>query len=108
VTTAAGLVKRFVRRTRRPPRRFPTVSAQSGRAGQALVDTATLDGGTAPTGSITFTLYGPDNPDCSGDGIFHSIVPVTGNGTYSSDEFTVENAGTYTWRATYSGDGNNN
>jgi hypothetical protein len=78
------------------------------RGTQAIHDTATLDGGIAPTGTMTFRLYGPDNDDCSGDAVFTSEVPVDGNGQYTSAEFTPTAAGTYRWRVTYSGDDNNN
>ena len=56
----------------------PTLSTQaSGPAalGEAIHDTATLPGASAPTGSVTFTAYGPDDADCSGTPAF------TGSGT---------------------------
>src|SRR3989449_10610873 len=37
-----------------------------------------------------------------------SSATVSGNGDYSSGPFTATQAGTYHWRASYSGDGNNN
>ncbi|MCA1683937.1 MAG: hypothetical protein LC708_02255, partial [Actinobacteria bacterium] len=75
--------------------------------GGTITDTATLSGGLAPTGTITFTLFGPDNPTCAGTPIFTSTVPVTGNGNYTSGPFTVAAAGSYRWIAAYSGDANN-
>ena len=77
------------------------------RAGQHIYDTADLEGGIAPTGTIAFKLFGPDDPTCSGDGIFPSMVPVHGNGPYNSDPFTPTQAGTYHWVVEYSGDANN-
>ena len=77
------------------------------RAGQQIYDTADLEGGIAPTGTIAFKLFGPDDPTCSGDGIFPSMVPVHGNGPYNSDPFTPTQAGTYRWVVEYSGDDNN-
>ncbi|MCA1683777.1 MAG: hypothetical protein LC708_01415, partial [Actinobacteria bacterium] len=72
--------------------------------GGAVHDTATL-GGTSPTGTITFTLFGPDDATCSGPPAFTSpAVPVTGNGSYESGDFTPTAAGTYRWVAAYSGD----
>src|SRR5437879_13883363 len=44
---------------------------------------------------------------CSGAG-FTTSATVTGNGDYSSGNFTATQAGTYHWRASYSGDPNNN
>ncbi|MFN2606794.1 MAG: beta strand repeat-containing protein, partial [Acidimicrobiales bacterium] len=76
--------------------------------GQAISDTATLTGGTNPTGSITFTAFGPNNATCAGPAVFTSTVTVTGNGTYPSGAFTPTVAGTYRFVASYSGDANNN
>jgi hypothetical protein len=75
--------------------------------GGALSDTATLSGGAAPTGTITFKLYGPNDATCTNAAIFTSTVPVSGNGPYASGSFTPTIAGTYRWIATYSGDPNN-
>ena len=76
--------------------------------GEAISDTATLSGGATPTGTITFTLYGPDDLNCTGAVIFTSAVTVNGNGSYSSTPaFTPTTAGTYRWIANYSGDANN-
>ena len=74
-----------------------------------LTDTATLEGGFNPTGTITFTLFhngGPTPVDTE-------TVTVTGNGTYTTPTgFTLPTTGTvtgtYQWDATYSGDTNNN
>ncbi|MCA1684242.1 MAG: Ig-like domain repeat protein, partial [Actinobacteria bacterium] len=76
--------------------------------GAQVTDTATLAGGSSPTGSITFSLYGPDNPTCSAPPVFVDTAPVAGNGTYTSDPFVPTAAGTYRWVAAYSGDANNN
>src|SRR5436853_408714 len=77
-----------------------------------LKDTADLDGGSNPTGSITFTLVGP-----AGTAVVDTrVVLVTGNGLYSTPTgFTPgvtpsgpDLTGTYQWNATYSGHVNNN
>jgi hypothetical protein len=75
--------------------------------GGSISDTATLSGGVSPTGTITFTLFGPDNATCSGTPIFTSTKAVNGNGDVTSDSYTTTAAGTYRWVARYSGDGNN-
>ncbi|MGH9265025.1 MAG: hypothetical protein ACRD1D_10080, partial [Acidimicrobiales bacterium] len=75
--------------------------------GGQVSDVATLSGGVNPTGTITFTLFGPDNTTCSGTPIFTSTVPVNGNGNYPSEPFTITAAGSYRWIAAYSGDANN-
>ncbi len=78
-------------------------------AGQ-LSDTATLSGRVTPVAgsTVSFTLYGPDDATCAGTPAFTSTVPypVTG-GPVSSASFTPTQAGTYRWRAAYSGDENN-
>jgi uncharacterized repeat protein (TIGR01451 family) len=90
----------------------PTLTAQASAsgfpAGTPIFDFVTLSGGQNPTGTMTFELYGPDNPTCSGPPIFVDQVPVNGNGNYQSDSFTTNAAGTYQWIARYSGDANNN
>ncbi|MCA1683925.1 MAG: Ig-like domain repeat protein, partial [Actinobacteria bacterium] len=73
-----------------------------------VTDTATLSGGFQPTGTITFTLFGPGDPTCAGPPIFTSApVPVNGNGDYVSPPFVITAGGTYQWIAAYSGDDNN-
>src|SRR5947207_2031154 len=76
-----------------------------------LKDTADLEGGSNPTGSITFTLVGPDGTTRSeerrvGDNGNARYSPQTGftpDVTPSGPDLT----GTYQWNATYSGDANN-
>ena len=74
-----------------------------------LTDTATLEGGFNPTGTITFTLFhnGGTTP------VETETVSVTGNGTFTTPTgFTLPTSGTatgtYQWDASYSGDINNN
>ena len=84
-----------------------TVASPSVALGASISDTATLVGGTAPTGSITFNLFGPNDATCTGAVAFTSTVPVNGNGTYTSASFTPVAIGTYRWIANYGGDTNN-
>jgi hypothetical protein len=76
--------------------------------GATVSDTANLAGGSGPTGSIVFNLYGPDDTDCTGTVKFSSTKTAAGNGSYPSDAFTTSAAGTYRWTASYAGDANNN
>ncbi len=62
-------------------------------------DAATLSGGYTPTGTITFNVY--TAPDCSGESLFTSTVPVSGNGVYTSDAFAAAGAGTYYWQVSF-------
>lgn len=72
-----------------------------------LSDQATLDGGESPTGTVTFRLYGPGDTTCTGPAVFTSTVTLTGTSA-ASTAFTPTLAGTYSWVATYNGDGSNN
>jgi hypothetical protein len=89
-------------------KRTPTLSASASLLSLgSIADTATINGAD-PTGSITFSLYGPNNLVCSGAPIFTSVKSVTGSGSYVSDSFAPTAAGTYQWVASYTGDANNN
>lgn len=68
-----------------------------------LADGVSLDN----TGTITFKLFSDDN--CAnqvGGDIAATAATVNANGDYTSDDQTV-GAGTYYWRAFFSGDANN-
>lgn len=89
----------------------PSISTQataSATVGGQISDTATLAGGSSPTGTITFRAYGPNDATCSGAASFTDTEPVAGNGTYTTNPaFTPAQAGTYRWVASYAGDVNN-
>lgn len=88
--------------------------------GQAVTDTATLGGtatqpanpvinttgaaGDPATGTITFTLMGPDN--CTTEAYVSDPVDVEGDGDYTA-QFTPTAPGDYSWVAVYSGDSPN-
>jgi uncharacterized repeat protein (TIGR01451 family) len=83
----------------------------SGSVDDVLNDTAQLSGGSAydGSGSITFNLYGPSDPTCSGTAAYTETVKADHNGRYqtSNTSFEADTAGTWNWTATFSGDGNN-
>ncbi|MBA3489990.1 MAG: Ig-like domain repeat protein, partial [Longispora sp.] len=88
----------------------PTMTTQAvdpAIVGTPISDTATMVGGFGPTGTVTFNLYGSTDATCSGSPIFTSTVPLSGT-TATSANYTPTAVGTYRWRATYSGDANNN
>jgi hypothetical protein len=71
--------------------------------GGKLTASATLAGGSSPTGTLTFTLVAPD-----GTAVDAESVTVNGNGTYSTPAgYLPAAAGTYNWLAAYGGDSNN-
>jgi hypothetical protein len=94
----------------------PTVATSAtatATLGQPIADTATVTGlgGTfpAPTGTVVFTAYGPDNATCAGAASFTSAAQALAGGpppTASSEPFTATALGAYRWRAAYSGDAN--
>jgi uncharacterized repeat protein (TIGR01451 family) len=78
-------------------------SVTLGTTGATLSDSAVLSGGFFETGTITFTLTGPGGFSVT------QTDTVNGNGTYTASDSLSGGAaaGTYTWSAVYSGDGNN-
>jgi hypothetical protein len=83
-----------------------TIASPSTEVGLQIFDNANLQGGQSPTGTITFTLFGPGDTTCTTP-LSSSDVPVSGNGSYNSARVTTTQAGTYRWQARYSGDANN-
>lgn len=77
--------------------------------GADINDRATLTSGTADmSGTLTFKLYGPSDPTCSGTSLQETSVSVSGNGVYdSAPEYSTTAAGSYRWVASYSGDSKN-
>jgi hypothetical protein len=74
--------------------------------GTSFRDTATLQGGYAPSGTITFRIYGPVAAGCAKP-VFVDTVAVAGNGTFSSDPFVTQHPGRYSFVASYSGNAAN-
>jgi uncharacterized repeat protein (TIGR01451 family) len=86
---------------------------KSGSVGDLLNDSATLSGGSNfdGQGTITFKLYGPNDPTCDGEPAYTETVPADHNGSdysTSNSTFTADEAGTWNWTADFSGDSNNN
>jgi uncharacterized repeat protein (TIGR01451 family) len=87
-----------------------TQQPASGSVGDTYNDTATLSDGANydGTGSITFTLYSA--ADCGGSVLdTETVSNIAANGSYTTPNgFAIQNAGTYYWVASFSGDANNN
>src|SRR5207244_522756 len=85
-----------------------TSATATATAGGTIQDTASLSGGTSPTGTISFSIYGPNDATCGG------MATSAGSATVSLHSFPTRRssdlnvAGTYRWIASYSGDANNN
>jgi 6-phosphogluconolactonase (cycloisomerase 2 family) len=89
------------------PVALSTTASPSVAVGSQISDSATLSGGTTPSGTITFNLYGPGDTAC-GTSLATSTATVTGDGTYQATAVTATKTGTYQWVASYSGDINGN
>ena len=83
-----------------------TTPSGSVPAGGKASDSATVSGGFAPSGGVTFTLYAPGDTTCSK--AIATVTATLSGGSASSGSVQVGPAGTYLWVATYGGDGNNN
>jgi hypothetical protein len=85
----------------------PSTPADGQPAGTPITDEATVTApaGITPTGTVTFRLYGPDNPACTGAPAFVSnAIALPGAAPFtvtSAPSFTPTVAGTYRWVATF-------
>src|SRR5262249_26215272 len=70
------------------------ITVHNAAGGVTLTDTADLEGGFAPTGTITFTLFDPN-----GDQVDTETARVNGNGTYKPTGYLLPSmaTGTYQW-----------
>jgi hypothetical protein len=96
----------------------PIITSMSSTASPGIVvgsgtisDTATVIGRVDPKSpaTISFHLYGPEDPTCSKPPVFESLdlpYPLDG-GSVTSAKFVPMMAGTYHWIAFYSGDKTN-
>ena len=86
-----------------------TTNASDGVVGGQITDTATVESDVPAgvTGTVTFTLYGPGDTNCTGSPVFTSLNrPINGSGVAVSAPYTPPATGNYRWRASYSGDVN--
>ncbi len=85
-----------------------STAASSGTIGGPVADVAVLSGGFNPTGTISWNVYALSDKHCSTPLNASALsVPVSGDGTYTSPDFTPAAPGVYQWVASYSGDSNN-
>jgi hypothetical protein len=108
--TGSGFGSNFTTIAPATPTVVTAVAPPSIVTGQSFTDTATLvgSGGSPPTGTVDFTVYGPGDPTCAGTPSFTSVgSPVSttaGVTTATSLPFTPTVAGSYNVVAHYSGD----
>ncbi len=89
------------------PQLTTSASPAAATVNTPITDVATLSGGFNPTGTLQWSLYGPNDDSCSATPMSTAKVPVSGDGQYTSPPLIPSTAGTYHWVATYSGDVNN-
>ncbi len=85
-----------------------TTPSAGGVVGIQIYDTATVSGGSDPSGTVTFNLYDTNDSTCSNTPVFTDVEVPLINGSSTSAGYTTLMAGTYHWIATYNGDSNNN
>src|SRR5207248_439357 len=95
----------------RPLVASPSLATQPNPAGVvvggALNDSATLTGASNPGGTVTFNLFGPGDPTCSGTPAYSETDPVFGAAAATGAGFASNAVGTWNWTAAYSGDAAN-
>ena len=105
-TTSCGDANEQIVIGKASPTLSTTPNPASGTVGVTLNDTAILTGGYSPTGSVTFKLFPPTDPTCSGSA---SYTETDNSAPYATTTgFASTSAGTWSWAADYSGDANNN
>ena len=88
----------------------PTITAEGSAAttiGGTIHGVAHLSGSASPTGELVFGVWGPGNESCVDVPLEEFDVALTGDGEYTSPDFTATEKGTYHWEAFYGGDENN-
>lgn len=104
-----------------------TTASASVTVGQTVSDSATVTGlapkptspviltaapsagsRTAATGTVTFTLYGPNSCSTVAFGPVTSSINASGVATTPAPQYTATAPGTYSWKAVYNGDSPNN
>jgi hypothetical protein len=76
----------------------------SSNVGSTIADKATVSGGMAPSGTVTFALY--DNSSGTGSPLFTDTETLS-SGVATSAGYTPTATGTDYWVATYNGDADN-
>src|SRR4029077_9216572 len=84
-----------------------TLSGTSVAVGTAVHDSSSLTGATGDAGgTVTYTVY--TDSACTLGAQAAGVKGVTNGTVLDSNAITFNSAGTFYWRAVYSGDGKNN
>ena len=109
-TCGAGMAKTVVSGAGSTPTISTKLSASAITAGGSAYDTASLSGGTSPTGTVTYSVYTDSSCSNAASGLQPTPATVTvgsGAAVPNSAAVTFPTPGTYYWHAAYSGDSNN-
>ena len=82
----------------------PTVTAGGNISAAATV--SPVPNGPPATGTVTFSVYGPNDATCAGPPFAQSPPVALANGSAQSPQSAVTQPGSYRFIATYSGDAN--
>jgi len=86
--------------------RISTTASGATHLGGPVSDTATISGGNAPAGDVTFSLYGPGDTTCQTP-LASKTGAISGGKASSGDIVANAGVGTYNWVASYPGDDQN-
>jgi hypothetical protein len=106
----SGMAETVVSAAGSAPAISTKLSADTIAVGGSAYDTASLSGGTSPTGTVTYSVYTDSGCSTVASGLQPNpaTVAVGSAGTVpNSAGVTFPTAGTYYWHAGYSGDSNN-
>ena len=97
--------------TKKAQPQLSTTASPTTELGHKISDVAHVSGGYNPTGTVTFSVYGPGDTTCQtpldwGEDQTSVTVDLV-DGEATSPDFTPAAVGTYRFVASYSGDANN-
>jgi len=91
------------------PKVVTTVSSQNVAPGAQITDAVKVTGLAGEQATVTASLYGPFASRaailCTGTPVWTGTVPVAGDGTYTTQPFTVQAPGYYTYRESIAASG---
>jgi hypothetical protein len=88
-----------------------TLTVQTGSPSYTVEEevsaTATLAGAGSPSGTLTFSLFGPGDEACERYPVYTKEVAAAGPGTYEATSYGIYEGGAYHWVVEYSGNATN-
>jgi FG-GAP-like repeat len=88
-----------------------TLTVQTGSPSYTVEEevsaTTTLAGAGSPSGTLTFSLFGPGDEACERYPVYTKEVAASGPGTYEATSYGIYEDGAYHWVVEYSGNATN-